>query len=86
MNETARLGTPEQKTYFNPNSPRWMKQLGSEPLSPEQKTDVLEERAQAKEEYLLTQAEFSKETEFTQLHTITSSVRYYMITWLGRTV
>lgn len=59
------------------NRLRWMKQLGSEPLSPEQKTDVLEERAQAKEEYLLTQAEFSKETEFTQLHTITSSVRIY---------
>ena len=55
---------------------RWMKQLGSEPLSPEQKTDVLEERATAREEYLLTQAEFSKENEFRQTQTQTSAVRY----------
>jgi len=61
------------------NRLRWTTQLGSDPISPEQQTDVLEERERAQEEYLLTQAVFSREDEFAQTRTRCSAARVYRL-------
>ena len=44
-------------------------------MSPEQQSDLAEERQRAQQEYLLTQAEFSRENEFSQTRTQCSAAR-----------
>ena len=56
-------------SIFNIWSLRWTTQLGSDPMSPEQQSDLAEERQKAQQEYLLTQAEFSQEDEFSRTKT-----------------
>ncbi|XP_063692727.1 cilia- and flagella-associated protein 221-like [Bolinopsis microptera] len=61
------------------NRLRWTTQLGSDPMSPEQQSDVVEERERAQQDYLLTQAVFSHEDEFSQTKTHCSAARVYRL-------
>ncbi|KAL5246574.1 hypothetical protein ACHWQZ_G018703 [Mnemiopsis leidyi] len=61
------------------NRLRWTTQLGSDPMSPEQQSDLAEERQKAQQEYLLTQAEFSQEDEFSRTKTQCFAARIYRL-------
>ena len=65
-------------TLASPSPPitlRWITQLGTEPLTEEQRTEILEERERAEGEFRLKRADLEKEVEFGRVETTCTASR-----------